>query len=70
MYKELGAIRKGYKLWLKELVPIKLTPIVKKAFEYLKAIFLTIPILAHYDPDRLTRVEIDTLGCAILGILS
>ena len=69
-YKELGAIKKGYKLRLKELVPIKLTPIVKEAFECLKAIFLTIPILVHYNPDRPTRVETDALGCAILGILS
>jgi hypothetical protein len=68
--KELGAIRKGNKLRAEESVPIKLTPKVRGAFTSLKVAFLGIPILVYYDPDRPTRVETNTSGCAISGILS
>ena len=68
--KEPGAIKKGNKLRAEESVSIKLTPEVRGAFISLKAAFLGIPILVYYDPGRPTRVETNTSGYAILGILS
>ncbi|KAI0994220.1 hypothetical protein K3495_g13962, partial [Podosphaera aphanis] len=41
-----------------------------KAFEKLKAIFASEPVLAHWDPDRETIVEADCSGYAMGGCLS
>lgn len=40
------------------------------AFDKLKKIFISEPILAHFDPDRETVVETDSSGWAVGGVLS
>ena len=40
------------------------------AFNKLKELFTTAPILQHYDPNRRTRVETDASGFALSGVLS
>ena len=40
------------------------------AFEKLKRIFISEPVLAHFDPDRETVVETDSSGWAVGGVLS
>jgi hypothetical protein len=42
----------------------------RQAFQKLKDSFLKVPILCHFERDRETKVEVDALGGAILGILS
>ena len=37
-------------------------------FEKLKRIFISEPVLAHFDPDRETVVEIDPSGWAVGGV--
>ena len=36
----------------------------------MKQVFVEAPILNHFDPERQIRIEMDTLGYAINGILS
>ena len=40
------------------------------AFEKLKKIFVSEPVLAHFDADRETFIETDSSGWAVGGILS
>lgn len=53
-----------------ECQPLILLNEAKAAFQKLKDAFLDVPILAHFERNRKTRVETDALGGAILGILS
>src|SRR5207237_2358845 len=46
------------------------TPACSKAFEHLKDMFTSSPILAHFDPDRPTRLETNTSDFALGAILS
>lgn len=39
------------------------------AFSRLKEMFLSAPVLAHFDPDRKTVMEVDSSGYAVGGIL-
>ena len=50
--------------------PFTLTPQALAAFEGLKKAFTTAPVLVHYDPDALIRIETDASGFGISGILS
>ena len=43
---------------------------VRKAFKRLKNTFSSAPVLQHFDPSKLIRIEMDTLGFAIVDILS
>ena len=47
-----------------------LTPDAKKAFDQLRQAFTKAPILQHFDPEQYIRVETDTLGHLISGVLS
>ena len=42
----------------------------KKAFAYLKVMFTTVPVLQHFDPNRMSVVEADLSDYVIRGILS
>ena len=42
----------------------------QKAFEKLKALFTTAPILKHFDPDLPITLHTDSSGAAISGIIS
>jgi hypothetical protein len=53
-----------------ESQPLSLGEEAKTAFQNLKNSFLDVPILAHFDPSRKTKVEVDASGGAIAGILS
>ena len=47
-----------------------MTDEVKKAFEDLKEAFTKAPVTQHHDPDKPLRLETDSSGYAIAGILS
>ena len=51
-------------------VPFRWTEQENQAFERLKQIFITEPVLAQFDPDRETVVETDSSGYAVGGTLS
>jgi len=53
-----------------ESVKLDIGPEGRKAFDALRKSFLDVPILAHYDHTRPTKVEVDASGGAISGILS
>jgi hypothetical protein len=40
-----------------------------QAFEEIKELLITAPILAHFDPEKETLVEADSLGHATRGLL-
>ena len=65
-----GAARKGFALRREEGLRISLTPEARKSFAAIKAAFLKVPILAHFDEAADIRVETDASGDAICGILS
>jgi hypothetical protein len=65
-----GAARAGRALRKEESVPLDLSEEALKAFQLLKNSFLDVPILAHFERDRRTKVEVDASGGAISGILS
>jgi hypothetical protein len=65
-----GAARAGRALRREESVPLDLGEEALKAFQLLKNSFLGVPILAHFERDRRTKVEVDASGGAISGILS
>ncbi len=46
----------------KKNIPFKWTDDCQDAFDKLKRLFVTAPILAHFDDQRETIVEADTLG--------
>ena len=48
----------------------ELTKEMQVTFEELKMVFITVPILQHYNADLPVWLETDTLGFAISGILS
>jgi hypothetical protein len=48
----------------------QMTDGVQAAFEQLKDAFTSAPMLKHFDPSRRIRLETDTSGFAIAGILS
>ena len=50
--------------------PTFLTFSARKAFNQLKKAFTKSPILRHFDPKCHIRIETDTLGYAIGGVLS
>ena len=50
--------------------PSFLTPDARRAFTQLRQAFTEAPILRHFDPERHIRIETDTSGYAIGGILS
>jgi hypothetical protein len=50
--------------------PLNIGKKARRAFRALKDAFLRVPILAHFDSTRETKVETDASGEAILGILS
>ena len=51
-------------------VPFDWTPQCEQAFKQLKALLISAPVLAQWDPDRKTVVETDSSGYAIGGALS
>lgn len=51
-------------------VPFDWTPQCEEAFKALKALLISAPLLAQWDPDRATVVETDSSGYAIGGALS
>ena len=68
--KEPGQARGGPAMRREESTALKLPEEAKQAFQVLKDAFLKVPILAHFERDRETRLEVDASGGAILGILS
>jgi len=50
--------------------PFKLTPDAEAAFHQLKDCFTHAPLLAHYEWNRPTRIEVDALGGAVGGVIS
>jgi hypothetical protein len=68
--KEPNLARGGQAMRREESQPLKLNNEARNAFQKLKDSFLEIPILAHFESVRQTRIEVDALGGAILGILS
>jgi hypothetical protein len=64
------AARGGHAQRREESQPIKIEEKAKEAFKILKKAFLKVPILAHFDQERQTKVEVDASGGAICGILS
>ena len=42
----------------------------QQAFKELKVVFLSIPLLAHFNPIKLIVVETNALGYVIVGIIS
>jgi hypothetical protein len=54
----------------KKDVPFRWTDSHQNAFDELKRLFVTAPILAHFDSERETIVEADTSGWTIGGVLS
>jgi len=65
-----GAARGGHAMRREESQPLDLGEEGRKAFQTLKDSFLQVPILAHFERDRKTKVEVDASGGAISGILS
>jgi hypothetical protein len=68
--KEPGQARGGPAMRREESVTLKLSEEAKRAFQNLKDSFLKIPILAHFEREKETRLEVDASGGAISGILS
>ena len=68
--KEPGQARGGPAMRREESTALKLPEEAKQAFQVLKDAFLKVPILAHFERDRETRLEVDASGGAISGILS
>jgi reverse transcriptase-like protein len=50
--------------------PFEWTPAAQAAFNQLRAAFTATPFLAHYVPDRRTRLETDASGYALGAVLS
>ncbi len=50
--------------------PFQKMPEMECAFRRLQQAFTTAPVLVHFDPDKLIRLETDLSGFAIAGILS
>ena len=50
--------------------PTFLTPDAKKAFNQLRLAFIEAPILRHFDLESHIRIETNTSGYAIGGVLS
>ncbi len=50
--------------------PLHLVRPVREAFQRLKTLLISAPVLAQWDPDRKTVVETDSLGYAVGGALS
>jgi hypothetical protein len=65
-----GSARKGRAMRQEESQPLEIGPEGRKAYEELKAAFMRVPILAHFERGRPTRVEVDASGGGICGILS
>jgi len=68
--KEPGAARGGQAQRREESQRLTLDQEAREAFQKLKDSFLTVPILAHFEQGRKTKVEVDASGGAICGILS
>jgi hypothetical protein len=49
--------------------PFEFSDIIKKSFKDLKAAFINILIIKHFDPTKRIRVETNTSGFAITSIL-
>jgi hypothetical protein len=54
----------------KKNVPFVWGPTQQAAFETLKAIFTSKPVLAIWSPNRSTRIEVDASGYATGGVIS
>jgi hypothetical protein len=65
-----GGARGGHAQRKEESQPLDIGEEGRKSFKILKEAFLKVPILAHYDPDRQTKVETDASGGAMSGIIS
>lgn len=65
-----NSARKGHAMRREESQPLHLDDKSLKSFQDLKDSFIDVPILAHFESDRPTRVEVDASGGAISGILS
>ena len=50
--------------------PVFLTADVRQAFTRLRQAFIKAPIFSHFDPECHIRIETDTSGYAISGVLS
>ena len=50
--------------------PFEFPERARTAFQRLKEAFTTAPMLRHYDPTKLTRVETDASGFALAGVLT
>jgi hypothetical protein len=69
-HKSPGAARGGHAMRKEESQTLDIGDDAIRAFNQLKDSFLQVPILAHFDRDRKTKVEVDASGGAISGILS
>jgi len=65
-----SAARGGHAQRREESQKIEIGTEARRAFEHLKDAFLSVPILAHYNPTLPTKVEVDASGGAICGIMS
>ena len=54
----------------KKGTPFKWGPEAQRAFEKLKVMFVTAPILAQFDPEKETILEADSSGWSVGGVLS
>ena len=54
----------------KKAGPYIMTDEAQKAFKRLKNTFSSAPVLQHFDPSKLIRIETDASGFIITGILS
>jgi hypothetical protein len=54
----------------KKDVPFVWSPQCEQAFELLKTLLISAPVLAQWDPERKTVVETDSSGYAVGGALS
>lgn len=68
--KSSNSAKGGHAQRKEESVPLQLGERAKHAFQKLKKSFIEIPILAHFKPERRTKVQVDASGGAIAGILS
>jgi hypothetical protein len=68
--KEPRQARGGPAIRREESVAFKLPEKARQSFQNLKDAFLKIPILAHFEREKETRLEVNASGGAISGILS
>ena len=69
-HKTPGSARSSLAIRREESQKLELGAEAIAAFQKLKNAFMEVPILAHFNLSRKTKVEVDASGGAISGILS